>query len=473
MSAIPNILAERYTSKDLLDIWSPEARIRLERELWLRVLKAQQELGLAIGDDVIAAFEKVIDDINPDSIQKRERITRHDVKARIEEFCELAGHEGVHQGMTSRDLTETVEQIQVFQSLKKIQFKAAATILKIAELSKQYNTQLLTARTHNVAAQTTTLGRRIAMFGEDMLHAWKHIDFVISNFPLRGIKGAVGTQLDTLNLLNDPKKTQAFEQKVIEAFDIPQLLNVPGQVYPRSLDFDAISALFQLCSGPASLAKTIRLMAGHELASEGFLPGQVGSSAMPHKVNSRSCERICGFHLILRGHLNMAAGLAGDQWNEGDVSCSVVRRTCLPDAFFATDGLLETLMTVLSNMEMNSEVIDKEHQRYLPFLLTTTVLMESIKKGAGRESIHEAIKEHAIACSKALRSGKLSENDLLTRLAQDERIPLSSGELQHIQESGHKATGRAQAQTEAFIQATQAIANRFPEAKKWRPEPIL
>lgn len=474
MDGISNILAERYASQEMCDIWSPTARIHLERQLWISVLKAQRELGLAIPEENIAAFERVIDDINLESIQQREKVTRHDVKAKIEEFCEIAGCEGVHQGMTSRDLTETVEQLQVFHSLKIIQFKSAAALLCLGKLADDYKDQVLTARTHNVAAQTTTVGRRIAMFGEELLHAWHHLDYVINNFALRGLKGAVGTQLDTLNLMQgDHEKARLFEKKIVESFEIGKLLDVPGQVYPRSLDFEAVSSVFQLCSGPSSLAKTIRLMAGHELASEGFLPGQVGSSAMPHKVNSRSCERICGFHAILRGHLNMAASLAGDQWNEGDVSCSVVRRTMLPDSFYAADGLFETLITVLQNMAINREVVDKEHRHYLPFLLTTTVLMESVKKGAGRESIHEAIKEHALAASKSLRKGETTENDLLERLAKDERIPLDSNELQVIRVDGAKETGRARHQTEAFVKKLLPLRQRFPNAGEWKPGAIL
>ena len=157
-------------------------------------------------------------------------------------------------------------------------------------------------------------------------------------------------------------------------------------------------------------------MAGHELLGEGFAKGQTGSSAMPHKMNSRSCERINGFHAILNGHLTMVSQLSGDQWNEGDVSCSVVRRIALPDAFFALDGLLDTFLTVLRQMEVFPAVIKSERERYLPFLLTTTIMMEAVKGGAGREDAHEAIKQHAVAAVKDLRKGKSKENDLIAQI---------------------------------------------------------
>ena len=183
----------------------------------------------------------------------------------------------------------------------------------------------------------------------------------------------------------------------------------------------------QLAAGPASLATTIRLMAGAELATEGFQPGQVGSSAMPHKMNARSCERVCGLAVVLRGYASMAGELAGAQWNEGDVFCSVVRRVALPDAFYAIDGLFETFLTVLDDFGAYPAVIDRELERYLPFLATTKVLIAAVRAGVGRETAHEVIKEHAVAVALAMREKGQLENDLLDRLAADERLPLRPG----------------------------------------------
>src|SRR5690606_33920830 len=206
-------------------------------------------------------------------------------------------------------------------------------------------------------------------------------------------------------------------------------LTGPADVCPRSRDLDGVSALVQAAAGPSSLALTIRLMAGQELATEGFAPGQVGSSAMPHKMNTRSCERINGLAVVLRGYQSMVAELAGGQWNEGDVSCSVVRRVALPDAFFAADGLFLTLLTVLDEFGAYPAVIARELDRYLPFLATTKVLVAAVRRGVGRESAHEVIKEHAVAVALAMREKGASTNDLLDRLAADERLRLSRSEL--------------------------------------------
>lgn len=472
MSRIPNVLAERYASAAIRSIWSPEGKIRLERELWIAVLKAQAEFGLTVPPEDIQAYEAVIDHIDLESIRLRERTTRHDVKARIDEFCELAGRQHIHKGMTSRDLTENVEQLQLYRSLEVIEKKAAAALSALAQRAQEWRDLVITARTHNVAAQLTTMGKRIAMFGEELLGAWNHFRQLRVAYPVRGLKGAVGTQLDQLNLLNgDLERVAQLESRIVHHLGLPCLLEAVGQVYPRSLDFRIVSALVDLGSAPASFAKTLRLMAGYETASEGFLPGQTGSSAMPHKMNSASCERINGLHVILKGHQAMAAALAGDQWNEGDVSCSVVRRVMLPDAFFAIDGLLETFLTVLGQMEVYPGVIERENLHYLPFLLSTTFLMEAVKGGTGREVAHEAIKEHALATVRALRAGQKA--DVLERLAGDCRLGLSKERLQAILETGRFETGAAKAQVDGFVRKIQAILAECPDAAGYRPEPIL
>jgi len=471
---IPNILAERYATESIKNIWSAEGKILLERNLWIAVMKAQKELGLDIPQEAIDAYEKVKTNIRVDEINKREKITRHDVKARIEEFCELAGFEHIHKGMTSRDLTECVEQLQVFESLKVIRIKAAAALHLLSQTAKKYKATILAARTHNVIAQLTTFGKRMAEFGEDSMRALEKLDELIETYAVRGLKGAVGTQLDQLTLFDgDSAKAIALDEKIRKHLGIARCIGATGQVYPRTLDFECVSRLYQLGAGASSFAKTLRIMAGMELASEGFAKGQTGSSAMPHKMNSRSCERINGFHVILRGYLEMAASLGGDQWNEGDVSCSVVRRVVLPDSFFAIDGLLETFITILNQMVVNTAVIDAECRKYMPFLLTTTIMMNAVKKGLGREDAHEIIKEHAVATANDLRAGKIIANDLLKRLADDSRMPLDEAELAEIEKIGSVETGMATAQTEDFCNRADALVDRFPEAKSYVPAPIL
>lgn len=470
---VPNVLSARYASEEMVELWAPETKIVLERRLWIAVLAAQKELGLSVPDGVIEAYERVAPHVDLESIRKREQVTRHDVKARIEEFCALAGHEHIHKGMTSRDLTENVEQMQVRAGLGIVKARIVKTLAKMAQLAVENAHAVIAGRSHNVPAQATTVGKRIANSGQELLCAYERIASIEERMALRGIKGPVGTAQDMLDLLGgDAARLANLEEKIASHLGFQNVLTNVGQVYPRSMDLDVVSALVQAAGGPSSFAKTLRLMAGAELATEGFQPGQVGSSAMPHKMNSRSCERVNGFTAILSGHLAMATHLSGDQWNEGDVSCSVVRRVMLPDAFFAIDGLFETFLHVLSELGYYPKVIERELQRYLPFLGTTKVLMASVRKGTGREQAHEAIKEHAVAVALAMREGQ-SENDLLDRLAADERIPLQRGELGELLSSPIEFVGAAESQAAAFARQVEKIAKMNPSALRYEPGALL
>jgi adenylosuccinate lyase len=470
---IPNVLASRYASTDLALLWSPEYKVVLERRLWLAVLRAQKDLGVEVPDSALADYERVLEDVDLASIAEREKVTRHDVKARIEEFNALAGHEQVHKGMTSRDLTENVEQLQVRRSLELARDRTVTLLVRLGKLAGEHAELVMAGRSHNVAAQATTLGKRFATAADELLAAYTRLEELLGRYPLRGIKGPVGTAQDMLDLLGgNAGKLAELEQRVAGHLGFAHAFTSVGQVYPRSLDYDVVTTLVQLAAAPSSLAKTIRLMAGQELVTEGFKEGQVGSSAMPHKMNTRSCERVNGLAVILRGYASMAGELAGDQWNEGDVSCSVVRRVALPDAFFAFDGLLETFLTVLDEFGAFPAVVARELDRYLPFLATTKVLMGAVRAGVGREIAHEAIKEHAVGSALALRAGA-ERNELLDKLAADDRIPLDRAQLDALMADRLSFTGAASDQVAAVVTRIEEIAKRHPEAAAYAPGAIL
>ncbi|MDF9811382.1 adenylosuccinate lyase [Streptomyces sp. SPB162] len=471
---IPNVLAGRYASAELATLWSPEQKVVLERRLWLAVLRAQKDLGIEVPEQALTDYERVLEQVDLASIAEREKVTRHDVKARIEEFNALAGHEQVHKGMTSRDLTENVEQLQIRLSLELVRDRTVAVLTRLGKLSAEYAELVMTGRSHNVAAQTTTLGKRFATTADELLVAFERVEDLLGRYPLRGIKGPVGTSQDMLDLLGgDVAKLAELEDRIAGHLGFSRAFTSVGQVYPRSLDYDAVTALVQLAAAPSSLAKTIRLMAGHELVTEGFKPGQVGSSAMPHKMNTRSCERVNGLAVILRGYASMVGELAGDQWNEGDVSCSVVRRVALPDAFFAFDGLLETFLTVLDEFGAFPAVVARELDRYLPFLATTKVLMGAVRAGVGREIAHEVIKEHAVASALAMREKGAERNELLDRLAEDERMPLDRAQLDALMADRLSFTGAAAGQVAAVVQRIAEVAERHPKAAAYEPGAIL
>ncbi|GAA4882876.1 adenylosuccinate lyase [Pseudonocardia benzenivorans] len=474
MHVIPNVLASRYASPELVRLWSPEYKIVLERRLWIAVLRAQRDLGVDVPEQAITDYERVVEQVDLDSIAARERVTRHDVKARIEEFNALAGHEHVHKGLTSRDLTENVEQLQIRLSLDLVADRTVAILARLARRAAEYAELVMAGRSHNVAAQATTMGKRFASAADELLAAYDRLTDLRGRYPLRGIKGPVGTAQDMLDLLDgDSARLAELEGRVASHLGFARTLTSVGQVYPRSLDHEVVSALVQLAAGPSSLATTIRLMAGAELATEGFKPGQVGSSAMPHKMNTRSAERINGLMVVLRGNAAMAAELAGAQWNEGDVFCSVVRRVALPDAFFALDGLYETALTVLDEFGAYPAVIARELDRYLPFLATTKVLMAAVRAGVGRETAHEVIKEHAVGVALAMREKGQTENDLIARLQNDERLALPAGTLDGLLADPLSFTGAAGAQVAAVVARVDEITAAHPEAAAYTPGAIL
>ena len=465
-----SVLADRYATQAMRAIFAPEEKIIAERRLWLAVARAQNKLGHAISDAAIADYEKVINKVDLASIDAREKLTRHDVKARIEEFNALAGHELIHAGMTSRDLTENIEALQIKNGLAIVHDKVVAVLAQLGEKAAQYSDQAIAGRSHNVPAQITTLGKRFASAAEELLFAYERLASLQDRYPMRGIKGPVGTSQDSIDLLGSSKSHHSLELEIANELGFNRVLDSTGQIYPRSFDYDVVTTLVQLAASPSSLATSIRLMAGAELVTEGFKAGQVGSSAMPHKMNTRSCERINGLSVILRGYASMVSELAGDQWNEGDVSCSVVRRVALPDAFYAIDGLLETTLTVLSEFGAFPAVIAAELDRYLPFLATTKILMASIKGGVGREVAHEVIKEHAVKAALLMREGKA--NTLLDALAADDRLPLDRKALDALISQPIEFTGDARQQIARVVDRIDAITSAHPAAAQYKPHSI-
>ena len=443
----------------------------MERQLWMVVLEAQVELGVPVPGGVLEAYRAVIQVVDLESIRAREEVTRHDVKARIDEFCALAGHEHIHRGLTSRDVTENVEQMIIRRSLEVIRDKTVAVLARLADRAVEYRDTLVVGRTHNVAAQPTTLGKRFATAAGELLPAYRRLAQSLSDYPLRGLKGPVGTQQDLLDLFDgDGEKAEKLELMVVEALGFGDVMISVGQVYPRSLDLEVVSILVQLAAGPSSLATTLRLMAGGDLVTEGFRSGQVGSSAMPHKMNMRTCERINGLAVILSGYLTMANGLAGRQWNEGDVSDSVVRRVMMPDSFFACDGLLESTLHVLDDFGAFSGRIEAELNTELPFLTTTRVLTAAVKAGMGREQAHRVIRAHTSRSAEARRSG--GEYDLWSALGSDAEFPLTTGGVRAAAESG-VLSGRAGAQVDAIAAEIAQVVEQHPEAATYQPEPLL
>jgi adenylosuccinate lyase len=446
----PNVLATRYATKEMVAIFDPVNKIIAERKFWISILNFQKKAGLPITDSDIKAYEKVITNVDLASIEKREKQSRHDVKARIEEFNALAGVEKIHIGMTSRDLTENIELIQIRDGLNLIRKRTLESLFLLEKNITKYEKTYLVGRSHNVAAQVTTVGKRFASCAEELLFSFTALEELLNRLPLRGLKGPVGSGADGISALGSAKDLTKMEEAIAKEFGFENTLISVGQVYPRSIDFEVVSKLLQIASAPSSMATTIRLMAGSGLASEGFKAGQVGSSAMPHKMNSRSSERINGMMVLLRGYTTMAADLAGDQWNEGDVSCSVVRRVVIPDSFYVIDGLLHTFMTILSEFGIFEVNIKNELNENLPFLASTQIFMSCVKAGMGREIAHEVIKKHATTTT---------PSNFFAALASEKDFPLTIDQLNQLIKNPADFAGSA-------VEQSQVIADQIKKVTK-------
>lgn len=472
-----NVLSERYATPTINAIFSERGKTIAERELWIAVMKAQRELGIAIPVEDIARYEAARESVDLELIRTIERKTKHDVKAKIEAFVQAAGAaEHIHKGMTSRDLTDNVEQMQIRNAARIIFGKGVSILRHMAGRAREYRDIVLTARTHHQPAQPTLLGRRFAMWAEEFLEHLKAFEQFIAAYPLRGLKGPVGTQFDLLVLLGSPDKVEDLERRVARELGFAAVLDAPGQVYPRSLDYELVSRLACLASACENFAKGMRLMSGYELVTEGFKEGQVGSSAMPHKMNTRSSERICGFAELLKMYADGASRLAGDQWEEGDVSCSVLRRVIIPDAFYAMDGLCETVLTVLNDMGAYPAVIRRETERYLPFLATTEMLMLAVKAGVGREAAHRVIKKHAVSEALRLRQAGSGDNRLAELVAADpvfKAAGIGTDQLQAVLCDTTHFVGRAKQQIEAVCSKADALVRTYATEAAYEPGVIL
>jgi adenylosuccinate lyase len=432
----------------MVAIFNPVNKIIAERRFWITILRLQKAGGLSITDSEIASYERVVEKVDLASIEKRERANRHDVKARIEEFNSLAGLEKIHIGLTSRDLTENIELTAIKDGLNLVRKRTLETLFLLEKSITKYEKTYMVGRSHNVAAQVTTLGKRFATCAQELLFSLASLEELIARLPLRGLKGPVGTGQDQIATLGSIKDLNKLEEKLAKEYGFENTLSSVGQIYPRSIDFEVVAKLLQIASAPSSMATTIRLMSGFGLVSEGFKSGQVGSSAMPHKMNARSSERINGMMVLLRGYATMAADLAGNQWNEGDVSCSVVRRVVIPDAFYTIDGLLHTFMTVLTEFGIYEENINKELAEQLPFLATSQILTELVKKGMGREIAHELIKKHATTTT---------ASNFFNALASEKDFPLSINELNNLIKDPASFAGSALAQSQEVADEIRKI----------------
>jgi adenylosuccinate lyase len=388
-----DVLATRYASPEMVVLWSDRTAIEMERAIWVAVLANQRQMGLPVPEAAIARYRSVLETVDLVSIETRERQTRHQTKARIAEFNDLAGYSLIHAGMTSCDVTENVTAWQVIRGLNLLGRRGTAVVERLAGLIGTYRSTPMVGRTHNLPAQPTTLGRRFAVCAQEFAAGLGNLKYLRGIYPIRSVRGAVGTNSDLQALFGartgDTAALIDNTLGVVTGADTKWV--TVGQTLPRGLDATLGAGMVQLGSAPSSLATTIRLMVGQGLATELASDGQVGSSAMPHKTNPRYAERTCGLLTVVRGYASMLSESAGGVWNEGDVSDSCVRRVALPGLFLAADGLLRTFMVALDRFDPDLEAIGRELAVHKAEMYSGQVLAGLLKRGIPRELAYYAV----------------------------------------------------------------------------------
>lgn len=413
----------RYASAPMSRLFSPKRRIREWRRLWIALARAEGELGLPITAEQIADAEAHLDDIDLELADEYERKFRHDVMAHVHAFGHVAPKAKpiLHLGATSCFVTDNGDQILMREALDLLLTPLVAAIARLSEFAIERRSLPCVAYTHFQPAQLTTVGKRACLWIQDLLDDVKHLERVRDEMRLRGVKGTTGTQASFLALFEgDHEKVRELERRVATAMGFEHCYGVTGQTYPRKLDYEIVAALAGIAVSASKIATDLRLLAHEREVEEPFEKHQIGSSAMAYKRNPMRSERICSLARFVTSLLDSAAQTAMNQWLERTLDDSANRRLTLPEAFLATDGILQTLLNVSSGLVVHEVQILSHVARELPFMATEEIMMVATKRGGDRQEMHEAIREHSLAAASEMKAGRA--NDLFARIGKDARF---------------------------------------------------
>lgn len=453
-----NPLCRRYASRKMQEIFSDDRKFSTWRRLWIALAESEKELGLPITDEQIEEMKAHVEDIDYDVADKREREVRHDVMAHIYAFGQVCPKAKpiIHLGATSCYVGDNTDVILQRDALRCIREELLTLIDALAAFADRYKDLPTLAYTHFQAAQPTTVGKRAALWLQDFMLDLDHLDFVLGNLKLLGCRGTTGTGASFLELFNgDKDKVRALEEKVVEKLGFPAAYAVSGQTYTRKADYFALSVLSGIAQSAQKFSGDIRLLSHLKEFDEPFESGQVGSSAMAYKRNPMRSERVSSLaKFVIADALNPAM-TAGTQWLERTLDDSANRRISLPEAFLATDGILSLCINVIRGVTVYPKVIEKHMKEELPFLLTENILMWCVKHGGDRQTLHEAIRRHAVAAGLAVKN-EGRDNDLLERILADPAFGVNRETIAQIVRESN-ITGRAAEQTAEYLATVRSV----------------
>ena len=449
-------LVSRYTSRKMQELFSEKNRFTTWRRCWIALAEAQFELGLTdiISQEMIDEMKANQFNIDYDLAAAKEKEIRHDVMAHVYEFgkkCPKA--EGIiHLGATSQFVVCNTDLIIQKDAFSLIRSSLLHVIKNLASFCEKYKDLPTLGFTHYQPAQPTTVGKRNTLYIQDLIMDLSFIDFFLGQIKARGAKGTVGTQATFIELFKGDNDTvRKMDELVSKKLGFSQAFAVTGQTYTRKLDMKMAETLSGIGASAHKFAVDLRLLSNLKVQEEPFEKNQTGSSAMAYKRNPMRCERMTGLARKLMGLPQDFAATYSNQWFERTLDDSVIRRMDIPQAFLLTDAILKLYINITSDMVVYPMQIDKLLKAELPFMSTEKILMEAVKKGKSRQEMHEVIKDHSIISGKMIKEyGR--ENDLLERLAQDDRIPFTLDELNHLIGNYKQFTGRATAQTAEYLE---------------------
>ena len=423
----------RYSSKEMLSIFSQKEKIKIWRKLWVALAKAEKELGLPISEEQIKELEKNINIINYETARKREKIVKHDVMAQIYAYGQLCPNAKkiIHLGATSCYVTDNASVIVMKKGLNLIKKKLLNLIKLVFNFSLKYKNLPCLAYTHLQPAQLTTVGKRAALWLQDFCMDFKSLNQLILNLKLLGSKGATGTQASFLKLFkNDKKKVKLLEEKIKNQMGFSKIVHISGQTYSRKLDYKICSSLCEFAQSAMKFSGDMRILQGFKELEEPFEKNQIGSSAMPYKKNPIKSERVCSIaRYVIVNCLNTSL-TAATQWFERTLDDSANRRIVIPEIFLAIDSILNILLNVFSGIVVNSKIIEKRVFKELPFIATENIMMAATEKGGNRQQLHEQLRQKCLNASLKVKQGE--KNNLIEEILKDPAFKIEKDELNLI-----------------------------------------
>ena len=446
-------LCERYAGKRMKYIFSPDFKFGTWRRLWIALAEAEKELGIPISDAQIDEMKAHIDDIDYDFAKAREREVRHDVMAHVLTYGEICPNAKpiIHLGATSCYVGDNTDVIQMKEGLIEIRRALVTCIKSVRDFAIRHKDLVTLGYTHFQAAQPTTVGKRAALWLQDLVIDLETLDFELSRIQLLGCKGTTGTAASFVELFNgDTDKVKALDLAIAKKMGFEKSIAVSGQTYTRKADYNVISVLCGIAQSAAKFSNDIRLLSHLKQAEEPFESGQIGSSAMAYKRNPMRSERIASLaRYVMCDSLNPAI-TAATQWFERTLDDSANRRIAIPEAFLAADAILALYNNIISGLTVYPKIIERHLKAELPFMATENILMYCVtEKGGDRQVLHEAIRRHSVAAAKVVKQ-EGGDNDLLSRILADKQFGLSEEELDKLLDV-RSFSGMAAKQVEEYI----------------------